>query len=120
MYINRKIEEIRQKPEHIRMRYVWLMMAISMLLIISIWIFSFKSNIESSPSDKAILPDFKNALESQKQELPSIQSFIDNNSSANGSEEGAVSNNNASNQANPSEESTNSPEDNSNNSTPEQ
>lgn len=38
-----KIEEIRQKPEHERIRYVWIMVAISMIVIIFIWVVSFKS-----------------------------------------------------------------------------
>jgi len=38
-----KIEEIRQKPEHEKIRYVWGMVAISMVLVVFIWMFSFKS-----------------------------------------------------------------------------
>lgn len=40
MNINEKIDEIRKKPEHIRMRYVWGSVFLSMLFIICIWIFS--------------------------------------------------------------------------------
>lgn len=43
-----KIEEIRQKPDHEKIRYVWGMVAISMILIVSIWIFSFKSAMRGS------------------------------------------------------------------------
>ena len=112
MNINRKLDEIRQQPEHIRIRYVWIMVTISMFLVILIWIFSFKSAINSTSSDKAILPDLKSAYESQKQELPSIQNFIDKNSATSGSNEGAVNNTDPS-QSDPSEESLN-------NSNPEQ
>jgi Tfp pilus assembly protein PilN len=90
--INRKLEEIRQQPEHIRMRYVWGAVAVSMFLIILIWIFSFKSTFNSASSDKVTLPDLKSAYESSKQELPSIQSFIDKNTTATGNTEGAVNN----------------------------
>lgn len=38
-----KIEEIRQKPEHERIRYVWGMVSVSMIFIVFIWLFSFKS-----------------------------------------------------------------------------
>jgi Na+/H+ antiporter NhaC len=41
--IQKKIEAIRQKPEHIRMRYVWVMVAISMFFIIIIWLISLSS-----------------------------------------------------------------------------
>lgn len=37
-----KIEEIRQKPEHEKIRYVWGMVAICMIFIFFVWIFSFK------------------------------------------------------------------------------
>jgi hypothetical protein len=92
MNIERKLEEIRQKPEHIRMRYVWGAVAVCMFLVILIWIFSFKNTFESSSSDKVTLPDLKSAYESSKQELPSIQSFIDKNSATSGSEEGSLNN----------------------------
>ena len=95
MNINRKLEEIRQKPEHIRMRYVWGAVAVSMFLIILIWIFSFKNTFESASPDKVTLPDLKSAYESSKQELPSIQNFIDKNSTTSGSGEGATNNSNS-------------------------
>ena len=37
-----KLEEIRQKPEHIRVRYVWFMVIISMIIVIGIWGLSLK------------------------------------------------------------------------------
>jgi hypothetical protein len=42
MSISNKIEEIRKKPEHIRMRYVWLAVAVSMFFILVIWVFSLE------------------------------------------------------------------------------
>lgn len=56
MNIYEKIEEIRNKPEHIRMRYVWLLMAFSMVIILTIWIISFwggkkRQAIESDPME---------------------------------------------------------------------
>ena len=95
MNINRKLDEIRQQPEHIRIRYVWFMVIVSMFLVILIWIFSFKTAVKSTSSDKAILPDFKNSLESQKQEMPSIQDFMDKNSTTGGSEGSLLEDNNA-------------------------
>ena len=43
-----KIEEIRQEPEHEKIRYVWGMVALSMVFIIFIWVFSFKSMFRGS------------------------------------------------------------------------
>ncbi|HBO16566.1 MAG: hypothetical protein UR69_C0002G0071 [Candidatus Moranbacteria bacterium GW2011_GWE2_35_2-] len=47
MNIQHKIEEIRQKPEYIRVRYFWVMMIISMFFILFLWIFSLKENLSS-------------------------------------------------------------------------
>ena len=45
MNIQDKIEEIRQKPEHERMRYVWIMVSVSMFFVIIIWVVSLKDNL---------------------------------------------------------------------------
>ncbi len=42
MGIHKKIEEIRQKPEHQRVRYVWMAVAICMFFLVILWIFSVK------------------------------------------------------------------------------
>lgn len=77
MNISRKIEEIREKPEHIRMRYVWGGVAISMFFIVIIWIFSLSESFKSNDSNKNsdVLPDFKKSLEeaSASNKIPSIQ-----------------------------------------------
>jgi hypothetical protein len=76
MDINKKIEEIRQKPEHIRLRYVWGGVAISMFFIIIIWIFSLGESIKNiSTTDTGNLPDIKQSLDemqSLKDATPSI------------------------------------------------
>lgn len=41
MNLHRKIEEIRQKPEKERMRYVQVAVFVSMFLIVMIWLMSF-------------------------------------------------------------------------------
>jgi len=46
MGIYDKLEEIRRKPEHIRLRYVWSLVAVSMVLVLAIWILSFRSSQE--------------------------------------------------------------------------
>lgn len=47
MDINSKIEEIRRKPEHIRVRYFWVTMIISIIFVLFLWIFSLKENLSS-------------------------------------------------------------------------
>lgn len=43
MGLMEKIEDIRRRPEHIRKRYVWFFVGVSMAFIIMIWFFSFDS-----------------------------------------------------------------------------
>ena len=40
-----KLEKIRRKPEHIRLRYVWGAVAVCMFFLVFVWIFSLKVNI---------------------------------------------------------------------------
>ena len=47
MDIFKKIEQIREKPEHIRMRYVWGLVSFFIVIIIFIWIFSLKNTFEN-------------------------------------------------------------------------
>ncbi len=42
--IEKKVENIREQPEHIRMRYVWLAVGIVMFLIIFIWLVSLRTS----------------------------------------------------------------------------
>lgn len=42
MGIIEKIEEIRNKPEHIRLRYVWFFVALSMGVVLFVWFSSMK------------------------------------------------------------------------------
>lgn len=54
MSLSDKIEGIRQKPEHIRMRYVWFFVTLSMLFVIILWVFSLKTlkpESQSAPTE---------------------------------------------------------------------
>ena len=81
MDLNKKIDEIRSKPEHIRLRYVWGAVGICMFFILVFWIFSIKEifsgmnvGIKSSGS---CLTDFRKEFEKQSQEEPSIKKMLD-------------------------------------------
>ncbi len=45
--IEQKIEEIRQKPEHIRLRYTWGAVSVCMVAVLMIWFISIKVNFSS-------------------------------------------------------------------------
>ncbi|HIP49959.1 MAG TPA: hypothetical protein EYG99_00740 [Candidatus Pacebacteria bacterium] len=42
--IEKKVDNIREQPEHIRMRYVWLAVGVTMFLIIFIWLVSLRTS----------------------------------------------------------------------------
>lgn len=48
MNIQQKIDNIRQKPEHIRLRWVWTLSIIFTLIIVFFWFLAVKSQIINS------------------------------------------------------------------------
>lgn len=48
MNLQRKLEEIRRKPEHIKLRYTYGAVAVSMFFIIILWIFSISDSIKKA------------------------------------------------------------------------
>jgi hypothetical protein len=46
--IGRKIEEIRQKPEHVRVWYAWVGVFFVMFFVVLIWIFTLQENLSRS------------------------------------------------------------------------
>lgn len=62
-----KIEQIREQPEHIRMRYVFGCLAVSMTFIIGIWLLSLKESFGN------ISRDVSNTAEKSKEQLPDVK-----------------------------------------------
>ncbi len=52
-YIIRKIEEIQQKPEHVRVWYAWVGVAVVMFFVIIIWIFTLQENFRRAIPETA-------------------------------------------------------------------
>ena len=81
MNIQEKIAQIRLEPEHIRLRYVWGAVAISMFFIVGIWIFSmgflFQGDSIISNPESSTIPDIVQQLQDLKQQAPSIKDFSD-------------------------------------------
>lgn len=77
MWLAGKIEEIRRKPEHVRLRYVWLMVAVSMVFVIVIWLFSLKSKKEE-PSPNNFSGDILNQFSEQKKSLQDTTKELEN------------------------------------------
>lgn len=70
-----KIEEIRRQPEHIRIKYVWGGVAVSMFFIVVIWFFSIASMIQSGKvqNDGDNIEELKAQLEDIGNQTSSIQ-----------------------------------------------
>jgi hypothetical protein len=87
MGIQDKIEEIRRKPEHIRIRYVWMWVAICMVLIIAIWIISLvaqnrRTNSADSLSKQQLMEQFqdqKKSIEDVTGQMKDLQGQVQNN-----------------------------------------
>lgn len=71
----KKIEEIRQKPEQVRMRYVFLSLFVSMFFVVSIWLLSLEESVQNL---KKSVPQSSSdeRADSSKEEQPSLNSLL--------------------------------------------
>lgn len=73
--LNKKIEEIRQKPEAERLRYVWGAVSVCMVFIFLIWALSVKVSLQKNnglPQAQTALPDIRQQLDDLKKTAPSL------------------------------------------------
>ncbi|PIP26916.1 MAG: hypothetical protein COX30_04685 [Candidatus Moranbacteria bacterium CG23_combo_of_CG06-09_8_20_14_all_39_10] len=82
MGLMEKIEEIRRKPEHIRMRFVWLCVAVSMLFILTIWVFSFQAGDKTETSSLIPTEEINNIADQFNDQKKSLQATFDNTKNA--------------------------------------
>ena len=75
MWLTQKIEEIRRRPEEIKLRYVWGSVIISMFFIVIIWLLSIMTlfDKESFEKNSPDLSPIKEQLQDFKKSTPSIQ-----------------------------------------------
>ncbi|MDO8240610.1 MAG: hypothetical protein Q7T51_01310 [Candidatus Moranbacteria bacterium] len=79
MSIADKIEQIRQKPEHIRLRYVWFFVFVSMFLVLTVWYFSTKTQMmqfNGAANDAIITEDLGSAISEFSQQGESIKDAV--------------------------------------------
>lgn len=77
MTLIQKLEELKQKPEHIRVRYVWASVAVSMVFIIVIWFFSIQARVSSTAEqDSKATDDLQSQLNKIKDATPSINDLM--------------------------------------------
>ena len=78
--IKEKLEQINNQSEHIRMRYVWGCVAVSMFVIFIVWIFSIVSmftNNQVAPLDNSNVADIQKQFQDLKEQTPSLKSLSD-------------------------------------------
>lgn len=78
MGIVQSLEEIRKKPEHIRIRYIFGCVFVSMIFILFLWIASLKQNFENigdSATDKnpSLPADVQDTLKEIKKQSKNLQ-----------------------------------------------
>jgi len=76
MSILDKIEEVRKKPEYIRLRYVWAGVFISMIFVVIIWIFSFKLTVRPVKIENQGVDNLKKNVEDAKNQMPSLEEMF--------------------------------------------
>lgn len=64
-----KIEEIRKKPDQIKMRYVWILVLICLPVILLIWFFSIKNDLGESSERKSNLKQSTNEIQKSGADL---------------------------------------------------
>jgi len=77
MNIIDKIEEIKRQPEHVRLRYIWILVAIFMAVVIAIWIFSLSVNIRSNNAE-SVSKNVVDQFSDSKNQLKSITDNLSN------------------------------------------
>jgi hypothetical protein len=85
-FIVRKVEEIREKPEHIRVRYVWTAVCVAMVLILTLWIITLRFSFrEAVPADtKAIRDSIPSSVREIESQGESITQMMDSSTSLEG------------------------------------
>jgi hypothetical protein len=101
MKITEKIEAIREKPEHIRIRYVWGCVMASMFVILIVWFFSIASMLKeksgSSQGENSNIADIKQQLQEMQNQTEALKNI--SSDSLNASSE-IINNNVSQNSAN--------------------
>lgn len=79
--IEKKVEEIRQKPEHIRKRYVWFWVTAVMIVVIFIWVISMQITFFNMESTTTTADENSDSLSDLQESLDAIDTdMIDSES----------------------------------------
>lgn len=85
--IGRKIEEIRQKPEHVRVWYAWVGVLVAMFFVVLIWIFTLQENLSrSAPGEDVRKIQEKLPIGKPQEEVKSLDELFGNQGASGGTE----------------------------------
>ena len=98
--IKEKIEQINKEPEHVRMKYVWICVAVSMFVIFIVWIFSIVSMFTNKQSisvdnNSSGFADTQKQFQDLKEQASTLKSLNDQSI-------GAINEDNTNQQSSPS------------------
>lgn len=82
MDLNKKIEQLRQQPEHVRVRYVWICVVISMFVVLIVWFFSIASMFAEEKNNSGqtaveIVPSIDEQFKKLREQAPSLENLKD-------------------------------------------
>ena len=76
MGISDKIDDIRKKPENIRLLYVWFFVAVFMVFVVILWFFSLinsRNSQEAATENQILNSDIMNQFTNQAKDLQKMQ-----------------------------------------------
>lgn len=81
MDLQKKIEQIRQKPDHVRMRYVWGGVVVGMIIVVGVWLVSLSENFRAVrvQEEQGAFSDLKgqfDALAPLQNAAPSVEELL--------------------------------------------
>jgi len=67
------IEKLQKKPRHVRVQILWLAIFISMAIIVSLWLVSFRYSLNKMAQSPALPEEASGSLKEIKRQIPQIQ-----------------------------------------------
>jgi hypothetical protein len=70
------IENLQEKPKHVRVRIMWLSVFVCMLIIFSFWVFSLKYTLKKNASAPIVPQEVQNSVKNIKEQLPAVKNNL--------------------------------------------
>lgn len=67
------IENLQEKPRHVRVRIMVVAVAVCMLVIVLIWLISLKNTLSRNIEAPAVQQEISNSLKDIKEQMPAVK-----------------------------------------------